>query len=157
MKRTSLGFLAAMTLLTAILAHAAAGDAKDSAIQKDRKQIAGTWKAVSVEVNGNKLSDDDARKIRVINKTDGTWILQSEEKEVCRGTSTIDPTKKPKALDFTITEGDGKDNMHLAIYELGDKTRRMCFAPPGKDRPTEFATVAGSEHILVVFEREKSK
>ena len=31
------------------------------------------------------------------------------------------------------------------------------FAPAGKDRPTEFSSLAGSEHILVTFEREKAK
>jgi len=79
-----------------------ADEAKDEAIKKDRKQIQGNWRIIGLEINGNKAKEEDARKLLVINGDDGTWKLMSEGKEVCQGTSTIDPTTKPKQLDFTI-------------------------------------------------------
>lgn len=157
MKRTYLGILAVGALLTAIAAIASAADAKDEAIKKDRKQIEGTWRIVALVVNGNQAMEEDAKKLTVVNGSGGTWSLHSEGNEVTKGTSTIDPTKKPKTIDFTPTEGESKGKLHLGIYELGEKTRKMCFASPGKERPTEFASAAGSEHILVTFEREKAK
>lgn len=157
MRNSLFGFLIVGALLTAIAAIASAGDAKDDAIKKDRKQIEGTWRVVALEVNGNKAMDEDAKKLTVVNGSDGTWSLRSEGKEISKGISTIDPTQKLKTLDFTPTEGEGKGNQYLGIYELGEKTRKMCFAPPGKERPTEFASMPGSEHILVTFEREKAK
>ena len=153
MGRSFLGLLVIGALLTAI---ASASDAKDDAIKKDRKQIEGTWRVVALVVNGDKATDEDAKKLTVVNGSDGTWSLRDEDKEVTKGTSTFDPTKKPKTIDFTPTEGDGKGNLHLGIYELGEKTRKLCFAPPGKERPTEFSSTPGSEHILVTFEREKA-
>lgn len=156
--RTCLLGLTAIGLLLAITASAAgADDAKDEAIKKDRKQIEGTWRAVALDVDGNKASDEDAKKITVVNGPDGTWTLFSEGKEVGKGTNSFDPTKKPKTIDFTPTEGEGKGNLYLGIYELGENTRKLCFAPPGKDRPTDFISMPGSEHILVTFEREKAK
>jgi uncharacterized protein (TIGR03067 family) len=155
MKTTFGGFWIVGMLMTAITAIASADDAKDEAIKKDRKMIEGTWRIVALEVNGNKSSDEDAKKLSVVNGPDGVWSLLSEGKEVAKGTNSFDPTKKPKTIDFTITEGGGKGNVHLGIYELGEKTRKLCFAPTGKDRPTEFSSTAGSEHILVTFEREK--
>jgi uncharacterized protein (TIGR03067 family) len=134
-----------------------ADDTKDEAIKKDRKQIEGKWRIVALEVNGNKANDDDAKKLSVVNGSDGTWTLLSEGKEISKGTSTFDPTKKPKSIDFTPTEGEGKGNQYLGIYELGETTRKMCFAPPGKERPTEFTSAPGSEIVLVTFEREKAK
>jgi uncharacterized protein (TIGR03067 family) len=131
-----------------------ADDAKDEAIKKDRKQIQGNWRIIGLEINGNKAKEEDARKLMVINGDDGTWKLMSEGKEVCRGTSTIDPTAKPKQLDFEITEGSGAGNQYHAIYELGDKKRKMCFASKSKERPTDFISATGSEIILVYFERE---
>ena len=132
-------------------------DAKDEAIKKDRKQIEGTWRVIALEVNGNKADEVDAKKLTVVNGSDGTWSLLSEGKEISKGTSTFDPTKNPKTINFTPTEGEGKGNHHLGIYELGEKTRKLCFAPPGKERPTEFVSIPGSELILVTFEREKGK
>jgi FkbM family methyltransferase len=130
---------------------------KHDAIKKDRKQIEGTWRVVALEVNGNKVLEEDAKKLTVVNGADGTWSLLSEGTEISKGTSTIDPTKKPKTIDFTPTDGEAKGKLHLGIYELREKTRKLCFAPSGKDRPAEFASMPGSEHILVTFEREKSK
>jgi len=157
MRRSSVGLFVLGVFLTAITTIAYADDAKDEAIKKDHKLIEGTWRIVALEVNGNKAGEEDARKLSVVNGSDGTWRLLAEGKEISKGTSTIDPTKKPKTLDFTATEGEGKGNKYLGIYELGEKTRKMCFAPPGKERPTEFTTTPGSEHILVTFEREKTK
>ena len=144
-------------LLVATASIAAADDTKDEAIKKDRKQIEGTWRVVALEVNGNKVSDEDAKKIKVVNGPNGTWTLFSDGKEISKGTNSFDPTKKPKTIDFTATDGEGKGEVYLGIYELGENTRKLCFAPQGKDRPTEFATAPGSEHVLVSFERVKAE
>ena len=134
-----------------------AGDDNEEAVKKDRKLYEGTWRVVSLEVNGNKGTEEDINKIVVINGDDGTWTLRSEDKEVAKGTSTIYPTQKPKTIDLMPTEGDSKGQVILGIYELNEKTRKLCIAPAGKARPTEFKSESGSEHILVTFEREKVK
>lgn len=143
--------------LTMTAAVASADDSKDDAVKKDRKQIEGTWRIVALEVDGNKAKEEDARKLTVVNGSDGTWSLRSEDKEIGKGTSTIDPTKKPKSIDFSPTDGEGKEDHFLGIYEIGENTRKLCFAPAGKDRPTEFSSKSGSQLILVTFQREKAK
>ena len=140
-------------IVNAVIAYA--DDSIDVAIKKDRHLIEGTWRIVALEVNGNKVADADARKLTVVNGSDGNWSLHSEGKEVSRGTTNIDPTKKTKSIDVRPTVGGGKDELYLGIYELGENTRKLCFAPPGKARPTDFSSNTGSEHILVTFEREK--
>jgi uncharacterized protein (TIGR03067 family) len=154
MRYSLLGLLVVGVLLTTI---ASADDAEDEAIKKDRKRIQGTWKVTALEVNGNKAKDEDAKKITVVNGSDGTWSVRSEGKEISKGTSTFDPTKKPKTIDFTPTEGGGKGDLFLGIYTLGKNTRKLCFAPSGKDRPTKFASTPDNQHILIVFKREKAE
>jgi uncharacterized protein (TIGR03067 family) len=107
--------------------------------------------------NGNKAKDEDAKKITVVNGDDGTWSIRSEGKEISKGTSTFDPTKKPKTIDFTPTDGGGKGDHFLGIYLLGKNARKLCFGPAGKDRPTEFSSTPENQHILVEFERVKSE
>jgi uncharacterized protein (TIGR03067 family) len=135
----------------------AAGDAKGDAIKNDRKQIEGTWRIVALRVNGNKAKEEDARKLTVVNGNNGTWSLHSDGKEISKGTSTFDPTQTPKTIDFTPTVGEAKGKLHLGIYELGEDVRRLCFAPAGKERPTEFSSEAGNGHILVSLERMKDE
>ena len=147
-----IGVLVAVTTSFAI-----ADDALDQAIKKDRQQIAGTWRIVALVVNGNPVKPEDAKKLTVVNGDDGTWSLRSEEKEISKGTSTFNPTKKPKTIDFVPTDGGGQGEQHQGIYELGEQTRRLCFSGPGKERPTEFSSLPGSEQILVTFEREQVK
>jgi uncharacterized protein (TIGR03067 family) len=141
-------------LLTAI---ASADDAKDEAIKKDRQRIEGTWQVTSLTVNGNKAKDEDTKKITVINGSDGTWSVRYDGKEISKGTSTFDPTKKPKTIDFTPTEGDAKDDVFHGIYRLGKNARKLCLAPSGKDRPTEFSSTPENQYILVTFERVKAE
>ena len=121
------GFLVVGVLLPAIATIAAADDAKDEAIKKDRKQIEGTWRIVVLEINGNKANAEDAKKLKVVNGSDGTWSLRSDDKETSKGTSTFDPTQKPKTIDFTVTDGGGKGEQYLGIYDLGENTRKLCF------------------------------
>jgi uncharacterized protein (TIGR03067 family) len=138
--------LVAVTL-SALSSQAIADDAKDEAIKKDRQQIAGTWRIVSLEINGNKVADDDAKKLMVVNDAEGNWSLRSEGKEISKGTNSFDPTQKPKTIDFKITEGGGVGNTHQGVYELGEKSRKLCFAPAGKDRPKEFTKEFPKEAI----------
>ena len=157
MGRSFVGLAVIGTLLTSISTMAVGDDSKDEAIKKDRQRIQGTWRVVALEVNGNKSMEQDARKLAVVNGPDGTLSVLSDGKEVIKGTSTIDPTKKPKTIDFTVTDGDGKGEQFVGIYELGEKTRKLCFIPRGLDRPTDFSAPFGSDRVLITFEREDAK
>ena len=150
-------FCALLVVGTIFVAVASADDSKDKAIKKDRKRIDGTWQVTSLEIGGNKSKDEDVKKLTVVNGSDGTWSVRSEGKEISKGTSTFDPTKKPKAIDFTPTEGGGTGEKFLGIYQLRKNTRKLCFAPSGKDRPTKFSSTPDNQHILVTFKREQAK
>ena len=149
------GIVAVLYMACASLALAE--DGKDEAIRQDREQIAGRWRIVELHSGGNRVADEDAQKLTVVNEPDGDWSLHSEGEEISHGTSTLDPTKRPKTIDFTPLEGDDKGKLYLGIYELGEQTRKMCFAPPGEPRPTEFTSPPGSQHVLVIYEREPAK
>ena len=130
---------------------------KEEAIKKDHLAIEGTWQAVSVEVNGNAVDAESVRKITTDNGRDGEWTLLVEGKEVADGTSTIDPTVTPKTIDFKTTKGANAGQTTYGIYELTGKTRRICYAEPGRPRPADFSAPAGSGRILAVFERVEAK
>lgn len=130
---------------------------KDDAIKRDRQRIEGTWMVVALEASGNKAMDEDAKKLKVVIGADGSWSVSSDGNEVNQGTSTIDPLKSPKTIDFTPTVGDDKGKQSLGIYEVGDSTLKFCVAPSGKQRPAEFTSTPSNEQILLTLEREKAK
>lgn len=153
MKQIVLGCLLGL----GIAAMAQADDARDDATRKDRMLLEGTWQVVSLEVNGEKSDPADARKLSVVNGADGIWSLRSEGNEVARGTNSLDASKSPKTIDLVPLDGDKKGELYKGIYEINEKTRRLCFAPALMARPTEFATQSGSQWILVTFEKVKAK
>jgi uncharacterized protein (TIGR03067 family) len=127
----------------------------DDPIAKERKVYQGTWKVTAFVIDGKELAEEAFKKLRYINKADGTWIVESDGKEISSGESDIDPTKKPKTIDFLPTLGVFSGNDYLGIYELGKDTRQICFAEKAKGRPTELASPAGSGQFLIKFERVK--
>ena len=154
-QRSKLKCLLAVGCMTvAMLSAFGADNSDDEAVKKDRKRIEGTWKVVSFTINGNQ-STGDVGKIIVVNGADGSWNLTVNDQELVQGATTINPSKKPKEIDITPTTGDDKGKMYPGIYEVADDTRKLCFAPTGKPRPTEFTSVAGTDHVLVMFERVK--
>lgn len=104
--------------------------------------------------DGNKIPDDDARKMTFVNAIDGSWTAYADGNEVSKGTNTIDPTQDPKSIDLTMTDAQGNSQTVLGIYDITESTRRLCFAlPPGKARPTGFGSTPGSQHVLIEFEK----
>jgi uncharacterized protein (TIGR03067 family) len=156
MKRYSLQVLLGIAMLITLRGSLTfADDGKEAAIKKARKQFEGTWQVVSLQVDGNTVAEEDAKKIMVVNEADGKWAIEVEGKIVVRGTSMIDPTKKPGTVDLTTTEGDDPGKISLGVYEFKDDTRKVCYAGPDMERPTEFTSQSGSKNILAVLKRVK--
>ena len=128
------------------------GGAPADPVKEDLAKLEGKWMIVSYEKDGVKLGDEDVKELPTltIKGKDFTW--SSGERP---GSFTIDPTKKPKAVDYTVTDGDDKGAVELAIYEITDDTWRDCIAPAGKPRPKEFAAPEGSGNTLIVYRRAK--
>ena len=145
--------LLSVAAILAMACHASAEDTKIDSSEKDHKLIEGAWRIVAVTEDGKEFSPRHVRELVVVNGSDGTWTMQSGGEEIDKGTSTFDASKRPKTIDFASSKGDAKGIKHLGIYELGETSRRLCFAEPGKPRPTAFVSKPGSGHTLVEFER----
>jgi len=76
-------------------------------------------------------------------------------KHAINSTHKLDPTKKPKQIDAVRREVPQAGETLKGIYTLDSDTFKVCFAPPGKDRPTEFSTKAGTGFRLLELKRVK--
>jgi len=124
----------------------------DDNVKTDADKLQGVWKTTSVEVDGKKMPDDGVKNIRLTVKGD-KMIFKEENKEE-EATFKLDATQKPRALDWTIKNGDKVETIRL-IYELRGDDLKLCGGKAGKDRPKEFASKAGSGLNLIVLKREK--
>jgi uncharacterized protein (TIGR03067 family) len=124
------------------------------AVKKEMAQLEGQWSMVSGEANGLSMPKEMVSSGKRVAK-DGETTIAFGGQVYFKAKFSIDPAKKPKAIDYTMTEGPTKGKTHLGIYELDGDTVKFCFAAPGKDRPTEFAAKEGSQSTLSVWKRDK--
>lgn len=133
----------------------AAGPPPGDATKKDVEKMQGDWAAISMVVDGVRASDDEAQSIfRTVKGNRYTLYLFN--KAISKGTFQIDATKKPRTIDGRPEAGAlVESGPVLGIYEFTGDRWKLCFAPPGKERPADFTAKAGSGHTLTVWEREK--
>jgi uncharacterized protein (TIGR03067 family) len=79
----------------------------------------------------------------------GNFSVRRDDKVIGAATVKIDPTKKPKRIDVSFTEGKHKGQTLLGIYEIDSDAFRVCVARPGDERPAEFSAKAGSGRTLI--------
>ena len=154
MKAHALYFFCVSWFIVGFGAITAGGEANDEAIKKDRTQMTGTWRPIAYQKDGKKAPDEQLAKTRTIFSADGKIMVQREGKTIVQGTIMIDPAKKPKQSNGTFTDGELKGTT-LGIYEVDGDNMKICYAMPGKDRPTEFSSKPGSGHVLVFYKRAK--
>src|SRR5437763_8723756 len=109
---------------------------------------------VSAVQNGNDMPEDMVKTGKRVSK-DGVTTVSFDGKVYIKAKFTIDPSQKPKTIDYAVTEGTNKGKTQLGIYEIDGDTLKFCFAAPEKPRPAEFASKADSGHTLSVWKREK--
>jgi uncharacterized protein (TIGR03067 family) len=157
MQRSAVVGLVLGVLIAGTTALWAADNDQEAAIKEDREKMEGNWTVASLVMNGTKVPEGELKKLKIIIAADGKWTVLNDGETIITTTTKIDPTKSPKTVDMKFVTGDLQGKSALGIYEVTDDTIKYCRAAPGKDRPTDFSAKEGSEHILAVYQREKTK
>ena len=112
----------------------------------------GDWMVLSLTVNGMKYPDEEAQSLfRTVEGN--SYQVARFSKAVGKGTFQLDPSAMPKAIDSSPAADPSKPI--LGIYEFDGDTLKICNAPPGRPRPSDFEAKAGSGHTLTIWQPEK--
>ncbi len=144
-----------VTLFCAVGLAASGAPADDKAdLEKEVRKFQGVWTIESSESGGMALAAEQLQGLLVT--FEGAKHTVKKGDEVLQvGTQKLDPSKSPKTIDVTVTEGPSKGTVMLGIYEFAGDTLKVCFDPQGKTRPTEFKSAPGSENFVNVHKRVK--
>ena len=145
-----------LVAILCVLGFTASGGRADEKpdVAKELKKFQGTWTFESSESGGQKLPADQLKDL-VLTFDGAKHTVKNGSEVIQTGTQTIDPSKSPKAIDVTLTDGPMKGAVLLGIYELDGDTLKVCFDLGGKKRPTEFKSPPGSETFVNVHKRAK--
>lgn len=123
-------------------------------MKKDLAFFQGEWSMVSGSADGQPMPDLMRQRMKRICKGDEVTTTMGGQ-IFFKAKITIDPSKKPRTIDYQMTEGFTKGRKQLGIYEVKGDTFKACFAKPGVERPTDFTSQPGDGRTLSVWQREK--
>jgi uncharacterized protein (TIGR03067 family) len=129
-------------VLCTLILPVAALPAQEDAVKKEKAKLAGVWIVESVEFLGKQA--DSLKGDRFIFTAEKLTITSKAKDDM--QSYQIDPTKKPKEVDFKC-----EDMAFLGIYELNGDTLRLCLSTNGA-RPTAFDSKQG---LLSLLKRSK--
>jgi RNA polymerase sigma factor (sigma-70 family) len=134
----------------------------DDKANDDKDAILGTWKVTGVEMGGKEAPDNaEFKEMR-----SAKWTITADKMTVAMSKQgkhdasyKLDPTKKPKHLDFTPLDGPAneKGKTGHGLYSLDGDVLKICMpmSPDADERPTELRTKEGGKAMLVTLRREK--
>src|SRR6516164_8701438 len=131
--RLALGTLLCVLVLTAPGGTGARADDKAD-VENELKKFQGTWTFESVEAGGKEIPAAEFKGMTVTFEGDKYTVKKGDE-VIQAATQKLDPSRSPKTLDATVTEGPNKGAVILAIYEISGDKLKVCFDEEGKKRP----------------------
>jgi uncharacterized protein (TIGR03067 family) len=140
--------LVTFVITTASFVRAADNDA----IKKDLAQLQGEWTMVSASADGQPMQDEMVKQMKRVCKGDEITVTVGGQ-VFLKAKITLDPSKKPKTIDYEMTEGYTKGKKQLGLYEINGDTFKACFNAPGAERPTELK--AGDGLTFSEWKRKK--
>jgi len=142
-------------LLFAALGLIAADAPKDDA-KKDLDTIQGTWMIASGVYGGEDINSDLVSKLSFEIKGDQLLLKGDEEvvKDYAKITLRLDPSGKPKLIDFTVGQGEEKGAVIEGIYEINGDELKICAKLGAKERPAEFKSPENSRVALLTLKRQ---
>jgi uncharacterized protein (TIGR03067 family) len=117
---------------------------KEAAAARDRERLQGVWNFIT-----------GRRKVQLVIEGD-QYTTRFNNGDVYVGTFVLDATKKPKAMDMTITDGPEKHKglVTHCIYAIDGQHLVWCPNEPGaEERPIAIPGTDSQKYLCVVFRR----
>jgi uncharacterized protein (TIGR03067 family) len=125
-------------------------------IQRDVRQMQGSWQAVLMNQDGEVQPLVGAfANLQLIIKDDRRTI-RSGETVFSEAYYRLNPAAHPPTIDLVVTRGGSRGQIMLGIYNISGDNLRVCYAGPGRERPRDFKPKVGSGHALQEMKRAPS-
>ena len=139
-------FIISLVLFASTFAYAQEGDT-------DLEQMQGTWLVVSLTEEGKVVPAKETEILEMVIAKDVFTVFE-KGKMVVQDRIKLDPSKKPKEIDFTHLVGDDKGKTEPGIYVFEKDQLKICLNEKGKDRPTVFEGKETDAYSVIVLKKK---
>ncbi len=139
----------------AAVAASTAWAEENETVKKDLAQLQGEWSMVSGSADGTAMPDAMRDTAKRVCKGDETTVTVGSQL-IMKAKFTIDPSQKPKTIDYQMIDGPTKGKKQLGIYEVTGDTAKFCFGSPGAERPTDFTSKPGDGRTVSEWKRKQT-
>ena len=136
-----------------LISYACAEDSEPA--KKDLARLQGEWSMVSGSADGQEMPEEIRKQLKRVCKGDEATTTMGD-RVILKAKISLDPSQKPKTINYQMTDGLTKGKTQLGIYELDGDTFKSCFGAPGDPRPTDFTSKPGDGRTLTVWKKEKA-
>ena len=119
-------------LVFVVATLASAGDSAG-----DLMAMQGDWEVVSLVEKTKAVPAEEIAALSVHFEKD-VFTVKEKGKALVQYQIKLDPTKSPKAIDFTHIGGENKGKTELGIYSIDGKQLKLVLDEERKGRPTAF-------------------
>ncbi len=119
----------------------------------DLDRMQGTWLVVSLTEKGKAVPAGDIEILEFVFDKD-TFTGFEKGKMVVKYQIKLDPTKKPKSIDFTYLVGDDKGKTELGIYQFEKGQIKLVMDEDKKGRPTVFEGKETESYSVLVLKKK---
>lgn len=123
----------------------------EHATKIDLAMLQGTWVVESRTAVGKKILAEDIKGEAFA--VAGETITALTKDGVERATFKLDAVPVPATLDLTVSEGSGKGDKRLAVYELDGHRLKLHTGVAGGTRPEGFESKVGKDSVVTIFKR----
>jgi uncharacterized protein (TIGR03067 family) len=117
-------------------------------------ELEGEWPLVSGVFNGQPLDPSMVKFCKRVTRGNVTTVLAGPQ-TMLKVQFTLDRSKNPNRIDYVNLQGANKGKSQLGIFELSGPSLKMCVAPPGQPRPTDFSSKRGDGRNYTVWRLDK--
>lgn len=105
--------------------------------------LQGAWSCLICENDGRTVPDEMRLKLR-LELTDNIYRTKAGDQLLFEGEYLVRTRVHPHEMDILATSGPFQGQSALGIYEVSGDELKLAYVMPGKQRPKEFASIAGS-------------
>jgi uncharacterized protein (TIGR03067 family) len=131
-------------------------EAKAEAVAKELRRLAGTWECVYTLTPGGGRIEREGRTTRIVFLADGSFELLHQGGEPITGKITLNPTARPKRVDFTYTDTE-LERTQYGLYEWEGESFVTVTGAVNSPRPADFTVTKGSGRVYHIYRRIMDK